>query len=126
MGDRLGITKKWTLSIHMPRAACCLVLEITDVREEQLNAISHDDACSEGIESTRGEQAACISRFRCLYLADSTEPHERYIGCETNGQGAYRALIPPDGGSTSRANGYRGRHQFLSGDSESGGYAYEC
>lgn len=41
---------KWTPSIHMPRAACRLVLEVTDVRVERLQAISESDVFSEGLE----------------------------------------------------------------------------
>lgn len=75
-----GRHQLWRPSIHMPRWASRITLEITDVRVERLQDISEDDAWAEGFPDPEGANREYPDRARYWF---------RNLWGEINGKGSW-------------------------------------
>lgn len=76
---------KWRPSIHMPRWASRITLEVTGVRVERLQDISEADAVAEGIER-------CEDFFECTTWRVYGEPEGSDVVAPDDPVGSYQSL----------------------------------
>jgi hypothetical protein len=81
---------RWRPSIHMPRWASRLTLEVTDVRVERLQSISEDDARAEGVDYDPGEGGVFwVPGLGCA--SDSAAESFRLLWTSINGAESWNA-----------------------------------
>lgn len=80
----MGSPERWRPSIHMPRWASRIDLEVTGVRVERLQDISEADAMAEGIQLLNGrytfngglhESRTAVESFQALWDSINGQPH---------------------------------------------------
>ena len=95
----------WTPSIHMPRWACRLVLEITDVRVQRLQDITREDIIAEGVRipacetsgnplidiSTPNGPGAFLTREQFIDPDALLRAHWAALWCAINGRASWDA-----------------------------------
>ena len=70
--DQLPDGGHWSPSIHMPRRASRIFLEVTSVRVERVQDITHKDALREGVSWSK-QDGSPIDRFRLLWNSINAE-----------------------------------------------------
>jgi hypothetical protein len=84
--NSLGDNLKWKPSIFMPKSACRLFLEVTNVRAERLQDISGDEPIREGLFTIEHEGTLEYLVGQVCAIKDSSEKSVAWIWQNINGE----------------------------------------
>lgn len=89
MAQQQRLCDRWRPSIHMPRWASRITLEITSVRVEQLQDISIEDAKAEGVWTHESVVSDCMNHFGIDALAVNPRRAFQMLWDQINGPSSW-------------------------------------
>lgn len=74
VSEKIDITSRWKPSIHMPKAAARIWLQVESVKAERLNLITEADAIKEGVEVIHKSEVSVYRKYNLKEKLGTTNP----------------------------------------------------